>query len=179
MVNTKPKLIKRYSNRKLYDTERSSYVVLEDIADMIRNQEEVRIIDNETKEDITCYTLTQIIFGAEKSSSHSTPIDVLKSIIRNGDSSFSNYLLDYLSMSGLNAMNNKNLIIEEQKKQKKPLIPGELPEHSFKPEPQAEKMEELASKKTLQARVASAALTPDSTPEGTTILPNSNRDLME
>ena len=64
--DTKPKVIKRYGNRKLYDTEQSSYVVLNDIARMIRNEEEVRVIDNETKDDITSATLTQIIFGAEK-----------------------------------------------------------------------------------------------------------------
>ena len=88
----KRKIIKRYGNRKLYDTEQSAYVVLNDIAKMIRNQEEVQVIDNETKDDITLSTLTQIIFGAEKKSKTSAPLDVLKSIIREGDGSFSSYL---------------------------------------------------------------------------------------
>ena len=86
------KIIKRYGNRKLYDTEQSSYVVLNDIAKMIRNKEEVQVIDNETKDDITLSTLTQIIFGAEKRSRVSAPLDVLKSIIREGDGSFSSFL---------------------------------------------------------------------------------------
>ena len=56
------KTVKRYSNRKLYDTERSKYVTLEEIADMIKAGEEVKIIDNKSKEDLTSATLAQIIF---------------------------------------------------------------------------------------------------------------------
>jgi len=88
----KAKIIKRYGNRKLYDTEQSSYIVLDDIAKMIRNKEEVKVIDNETKSDITSATLTQIIFGAERKSLVSTPLELLKSIIKKGDGSFSNFL---------------------------------------------------------------------------------------
>ena len=62
----KTKVIKRYGNRKLYDTEQSSYVVLNDIAKMIRNEEEVRVIDNETKDDITSATLTPNYFWRGK-----------------------------------------------------------------------------------------------------------------
>lgn len=89
-----PKIIKRYGNRKLYDTEQSSYVVLNDIAKMIKNNEEVRVIDNETKDDITNSTFTQIIFGAEKRASCSVPLDILKSIIMKGDGSLSNFLAE-------------------------------------------------------------------------------------
>ncbi|MBX9769340.1 MAG: polyhydroxyalkanoate synthesis regulator DNA-binding domain-containing protein, partial [Bdellovibrionales bacterium] len=63
------KVIKRYQNRKLYDTQQSCYVTLEDIAKMIRGNEEVTIVDNKTKRDITASTLAQIIFEAEKKSS--------------------------------------------------------------------------------------------------------------
>ena len=61
-----PKIIKKYGNRKLYDTEQSSYVVLKDIEKMIRNKEDIQVIDNETQDDITIPTLTQIIFSSEK-----------------------------------------------------------------------------------------------------------------
>ena len=91
-MRPRKKIIKRYGNRKLYDTEQSSYVVLNDIAKMIRNNEEVQIIDNETKNDITLSTLTQIIFGAEKKSRVSAPAEVLKTIICEGDGSFSSFL---------------------------------------------------------------------------------------
>ena len=65
-MNGKVKIIKRYQNRKLYDTQQSCYVTLDDIAKMIRTNEEVMVIDNKSKNDITAATLTQIIFEAEK-----------------------------------------------------------------------------------------------------------------
>lgn len=86
------KIIKKYNNRKLYDTEQSSYVVLKDIEKMIRNKEDIRVIDNETQADITTLTLTQIIFNSEKRSQCSTPINILQSIIREGDGGFSAFL---------------------------------------------------------------------------------------
>ena len=86
------KIIKKYGNRKLYDTEQSSYVVLKDIEKMIRNKEEIQIIDNETKDDITIATLIQIIFSSEKKSTNSIPLDVLTAIIREGDGSLSAFL---------------------------------------------------------------------------------------
>ena len=59
---------------------------------MIRNKEDIRIIDNETQDDITVSTLTQIIFSSEKKSKISPPVNILKSIIREGDGSFSSFL---------------------------------------------------------------------------------------
>lgn len=54
------KVIKRYTNRKLYDTVESRYVTLEEIGEMVKAGAEVRIIDNRTKEDLTSVTLAQI-----------------------------------------------------------------------------------------------------------------------
>ena len=62
----RPKIVKRYQNRKLYDTQQSCYVTLDDIAKMVRSNEHVVVIDNKSKNDITAATLTQIIFEAEK-----------------------------------------------------------------------------------------------------------------
>jgi polyhydroxyalkanoate synthesis repressor PhaR len=78
-----PKIVKRYANRKLYDTERSCYVTLEDIAVMIKAGEEVRVVDNKSGEDLTSVTLAQIIFETEKKSSF-MPLAVLRDIIQNG-----------------------------------------------------------------------------------------------
>src|SRR6266508_3420125 len=64
-----PKVIKRYTNRKLYDTVESRYVTLDEIAEMIKAGAEVKIIDNRTKEDLTSVTLAQIIFEEEKKTS--------------------------------------------------------------------------------------------------------------
>lgn len=75
------KTIKRYSNRKLYDTTRSKYVTLDEIARMVRNGEDVRIIDNESKEDLTSVTLTQIIYEQEKTTRR-MPLGILRGIIQ-------------------------------------------------------------------------------------------------
>jgi polyhydroxyalkanoate synthesis repressor PhaR len=77
------RVIKRYSNRKLYDTKDSRYVTLLQIAEMVRTGEEVQIIDNNTKEDLTEVTLAQIIYEEQKqkASSRSVPLQTLKELI--------------------------------------------------------------------------------------------------
>jgi polyhydroxyalkanoate synthesis repressor PhaR len=77
------RVIKRYSNRKLYDTKDSRYVTLLQIAEMVRTSEEVQIIDNNTKEDLTEVTLAQIIYEEQKqkASSRNVPLQTLKELI--------------------------------------------------------------------------------------------------
>lgn len=91
-MNVRTKIIKRYQNRKLYDTQQSCYVTLDDIAKMIRANEEVMVIDNKTKSDITAATLTQIIFEAEKKAAQYAPLFTLREVIQNGNGSISSYL---------------------------------------------------------------------------------------
>jgi polyhydroxyalkanoate synthesis repressor PhaR len=79
------KIIKRYSNRKLYDTEQSTYITLDEIQEMVKDGEDIRIIDNKTKEDITNVTLAQIIFEQEKSHKRLLPLSALRSIIQSGE----------------------------------------------------------------------------------------------
>ena len=78
-----PKIIKRYTNRKLYDTVESRYVTLDEIAEMVKAGGEVRILDNRTKEDLTSVTLAQIIFEEEKKTSKMS-LRTLKDLIRHG-----------------------------------------------------------------------------------------------
>jgi len=68
-----PRIIKRYANRKLYDTEHSRYVTLDQISEMIRQGDDVKIVDNKTKEDLTTVTLAQII-----------PLGAMRNIIQSG-----------------------------------------------------------------------------------------------
>lgn len=75
------RIVKRYSNRKLYDTKDSRYVTLLQIAEMVRGGEEVQIIDNNTKDDLTEVTLAQIIFEEQKSASRTLPLQTLKDLI--------------------------------------------------------------------------------------------------
>src|SRR5271154_6637104 len=81
-ASDRPKrIIKRYSNRKLYDTKDSRYVTLLQIAEMVRGGEEVQIIDNNSKEDLTEVTLAQIIYEEKKANSRAVPLQTLKDLI--------------------------------------------------------------------------------------------------
>src|SRR5512145_1243452 len=81
---SQPRVIKRYANRKLYDTQRSRYVTLDQISEMIREGEDVRIVDNNSKEDLTSVTLAQIIFEGEKKQRSFLPLQAMRSIIASG-----------------------------------------------------------------------------------------------
>lgn len=77
-------VIKRYTNRKLYNTSSKQYITLDGIADLIRSGEEVQILDNTTGEDLTALTLTQIIFEQEKKQSGFLPRSVLTGLVQAG-----------------------------------------------------------------------------------------------
>jgi polyhydroxyalkanoate synthesis repressor PhaR len=77
-------IIKRYPNRKLYNTTAKQYVSLEGIAEMIRRGDEVQVVDHTTGEDLTTLTLTQIIVEQEKQQSGFLPSPVLTGLIRSG-----------------------------------------------------------------------------------------------
>jgi polyhydroxyalkanoate synthesis repressor PhaR len=79
-----PRVIKRYQNRKLYDTTDSCYVTLEDIAELVKQGEDIQVIDNASKEDLTGVTLSQIIFEEEKRQKNVLPLSTLTAIIRSG-----------------------------------------------------------------------------------------------
>ncbi len=76
------RVIKRYSNRKLYDTQASSYVTLLNIAEMVRAGEDVQIIDNATKEDKTDLTLALIISEEVKANPREIPMATVKALVR-------------------------------------------------------------------------------------------------
>ena len=77
-------VIKRYSNRKLYNTDTKRYITLDGIAALIRSGHEVKVIDNETSEDLTAVTLTQIIFEQEKKQAGFLPRSVLTGLVQAG-----------------------------------------------------------------------------------------------
>lgn len=80
------RLIKRYANRKLYDTLDSRYVTLQQIADLVREGEDVRIIDNTSKDDLTNVTLAQIIYEEEKKGEdgRTSSVRTLRTLIQEG-----------------------------------------------------------------------------------------------
>lgn len=82
--NKEPRIIKRYANRKLYDMSASCYITHEEIASLVRRGEEVRIIDNRTREDLTSATLTHILLDEEKRVKRALPIDTLRNFFQSG-----------------------------------------------------------------------------------------------
>ena len=95
MTSDKPRTIKRYQNRKLYDTRSSRYVTLENIAGLIQEGDDIQIIDNQTQEDLTAVTLAQIIFEQEKKKKSLLPLFALKNIIHSRGES----LVDFFQKS--------------------------------------------------------------------------------
>lgn len=86
------RIIKRYQNRKLYDTHQSCYVTLEEIAQIIREGHEIQVIDNKTKNDITYITQIQLLFDQEKKSTRSGDVELLKRVIRSEEGTFTGYI---------------------------------------------------------------------------------------
>ena len=81
-------VIKRYPNRKLYDTEAKGYITLEQIAELIRGGQEIQVIDNVTGEDLTAVVLTQIILEQEKKQAGFVPSAILAGLVQSGGRTF-------------------------------------------------------------------------------------------
>ncbi|MEW5851850.1 MAG: polyhydroxyalkanoate synthesis repressor PhaR [Myxococcota bacterium] len=93
-------LIKKYGNRRLYDTRRSKYVTLEDLVDVIGRGEEIQVVDATTGEDVTKRVMTQIILHEEESRHlNLLPLNFLKKLIQHRDESMREYFQKYLMMS--------------------------------------------------------------------------------
>ena len=84
------RVIKRYESRKLYDTEESRYVSLEDISAWVREGQQVQVIDNATSDDVTAQILTQIILDGGKRGTSTLPSELLHELVRGGERLVSN-----------------------------------------------------------------------------------------
>jgi len=91
-------VVKKYGNRRLYDTESSRYITLDDLAGLIRSGRDVKVIDAKTKADLTKSVLLQIITEQEKEQDL-LPISFLKKVIRHGDATLRESMRRYLSVS--------------------------------------------------------------------------------
>jgi polyhydroxyalkanoate synthesis repressor PhaR len=86
MSQTSPqRLIKRYGNRKLYDTSESRYITLDEIARLVRSGSDVKVIDNENGDDLTAITFAQIILEEEKRRSSLISLDLLRDLVQHGE----------------------------------------------------------------------------------------------
>ncbi len=95
----KPLLIKRYASRRLYNTETSDYVTLEDIASFIRDGREVQIVDLKSGDDLTRQYLLQIIAEHESRGESVLPVDVLTDLVRSYTSQASSVVPQFLAAS--------------------------------------------------------------------------------
>lgn len=96
-----PIIIKRYENRKLYDSSRSTYVTLEEIAALIREGKEIKVVDAKTGEDLTKSTLALIILEGERQKKNLLPLSFMYQLIKYGES-VQSVFQEYLS-TGLDA----------------------------------------------------------------------------
>jgi polyhydroxyalkanoate synthesis repressor PhaR len=92
-------ILKKYPNRRLYDPRNSAYVTLEDVANMVRGGYQVEVIDSKTEEDVTAFTLTQILMEQTKKNNTLLPVSLLHLIIRSGESMLSEFFEKYLEQS--------------------------------------------------------------------------------
>ena len=97
--NTTPLLIKRYASRRLYNTETSDYVTLEDIAGFIRAGREVQILDLKSGDDLTRQYLLQIIAEHESKGESVLPINVLTDLVRSYTTGVNSVVPQFLAMS--------------------------------------------------------------------------------
>lgn len=79
------RVIKRYESRKLYDTEESRYVSLDDVAAWVREGQEIQVIDNATSDDVTAQILTQVIHEEGKRGTSFLPTELLHELVRGGE----------------------------------------------------------------------------------------------
>ena len=100
-MSGEPILIKRYENRKLYDSSRSTYVTLEEIAGLIREGKEIKVIDARTNEDLTRNTLALIVLEGERQKKNLLPLSFMYQLIKYGES-IQGVFQEYLS-SGFEA----------------------------------------------------------------------------
>lgn len=106
------RIIKRYQNRKLYDTHQSCYVTLEEIAQIIREGHEIQVIDNKTKNDITYATQIQLLFDQEKKSTKAGDTELLKRVIRATEGTFTGYIR---GLEGIESVEAETTTTEEFK----------------------------------------------------------------
>src|SRR5688572_11334103 len=97
--NQEPVTIKKYANRRLYNTGTSTYVTLEDLAVMVKDGEDFVVYDAKSGEDITRSVLTQIIFEQENKGQNLLPINFLRQVIRFYGDSMQMLLPRYLDVS--------------------------------------------------------------------------------
>jgi polyhydroxyalkanoate synthesis repressor PhaR len=109
-------LFKKYANRRLYDTEKSTYVTLDQVSDLIKNGRQVEVIDAKTQEDVTAFILTQIIMEEAKNKNSLLPVTLLHLVIRYGQNVLSEFFEKYLELTIKNYLSYRAALDEQFRK---------------------------------------------------------------
>jgi len=99
METKNPLILKKYASRRLYNPENSSYVTLNQVADIIRGGTDVQVIDAKTAEDVTAFILTQIILEETRNKNALLPIPLLHLIIRSGSNDLKEFFEKHLQQA--------------------------------------------------------------------------------
>lgn len=137
----KPVIIKKYANRRLYDTETSAYITLEDLCERVKKGSDFVVVDAKTGQELTRQVLTQIIFEQETKGSQMLPTSFLRSVIQFYDGQMQGVLEHYLdaSMKTFNSNQERmKSVVERAMGGFSPFSPT-----SFK-QPESNPLEELA-----------------------------------
>lgn len=106
-------LIKKYANRRLYDTKKSKYVTLAELKDFIKTGKMVKVIDVNTEEDVTAFILTQIVLEEAKQKNALLPEPLLHLIICYGDNVLSDFFEKYLQQVINNYLYQKSMFDDQ------------------------------------------------------------------
>jgi polyhydroxyalkanoate synthesis repressor PhaR len=109
-------VFKKYANRRLYDTERSLYVTLAEVAAIIRQGRRVEVYDAQSKEDVTAFILTQVVLEEAKNKNTLLPVPLLHLIIQFGDNLLGEFFETYLQQT-IHAYLAQKAVFKEQFKQ--------------------------------------------------------------
>lgn len=109
-------LLKKYPNRRLYDTEKSTYVTLHQVADLIKFGRRVEVIDAKTEEDVTAFILHQIILEEARMKNGLLPVSLLHLIIRYGETVLKEFFEKYLQQTIENYLTYKTTFDEQFRK---------------------------------------------------------------
>lgn len=108
-------VLKKYPNRRLYDTENSVYVTLKDVEEMIRSGRRVEVVDAKTDQDVTAFILSQIIMERAKRSNSILPVSLLHMLIRSGEDILEEFFDTYLERAVQSYLNYKKSMDEQMR----------------------------------------------------------------
>jgi polyhydroxyalkanoate synthesis repressor PhaR len=105
--------LKKYTNRRLYNTEKKKFVTLGEVAELIRGGQQVKVTDAKTMEDVTAFILTQIVLDSAKNHNALLPVPLLHLIIQYGDNTLSGFFEKYLQQIVQSYLNHQFSVDEQ------------------------------------------------------------------